>query len=38
MVTSMVAPMIAAYGLNGRLQTDIYNYHSFFLVLDRYVS
>ena len=24
MVTSMVAPMIAAYGLNGCLQTDIY--------------
>ena len=30
MVTSMVAPMIAAYGLNGCLQTDIYNYHNFF--------
>ena len=26
MVTSMVAPMIATYGLNGCLQTDIYNY------------
>ena len=38
MVTSMVAPMIAAYGLNGCLQTDIYNYHNFFLVLDKYVS
>ena len=37
MVTSMVAPMIAAYGLNGCLQTDIYNY-LFFLVLDKYVS
>ena len=26
------------YGLNGCLQTDIYNYHNFFLVLDKYVS
>ena len=34
----MVAPMIAAYCLNGCLQTDIYNYHDFFLVLDKYVS
>ena len=30
MVISMVAPMIAAYCLNGCLQTDIYNYHDFF--------
>ena len=29
MVTSMVATMIAAYGLNGCLQTDIDNYHNF---------
>ena len=30
MVTSMVAPMIAPYGLNGCLQNDIYNYHNLF--------
>ena len=30
--------MIAAYCLNGCLQTDIYNYHIFILVLDKYVS
>ena len=33
----MVAPMIASYCLNGCLQSDIYNYNDFFLVLDRYV-
>ena len=38
MVTSMVAPMIAAYCLNGFLPTDNYNYHIFFLLLDKYVS